>query len=235
MLERRFGKFVPSFLRKRLMAVEAEIEESIVAFSRSLPSGAWVLDAGAGESRHRSAFAHCVYVAVDLAVGDDAWDYGDIDCVGDLAAIPMARDSFDAALNVVVLEHLTHPDQALAEIARVLKPGGKLLLIAPQQWEVHQAPHDYFRFTRYGLEELCGRTGLALQSIEPMGGYFSLLARRLTGALNFFQGGVRWLAFPFVAAAVVPAALLIPSLDFLDSRKDFTLAYRCIARKPSSA
>lgn len=216
------------------MAVEASIERSVAAFSQSLPVGARVLDAGAGESRHRAAFPHCSYVAVDLAVGDEAWDYAAIDCVGDLAAIPLAADSFDAALNVVVLEHLPRPDLALAEIARVLKPGGRLLLIAPQQWEVHQAPHDYFRFTRYGLEELCGRAGLVLDFIEPMGGYFSLLARRLTGALNFFQGGVRWLAFPIVAAAVVPAALLIPSLDFLDSNKDFTLAYRCIARKPSA-
>lgn len=234
MLERRFGKFVPGFLRNRLMAVEGVIERSIAQFSQSLPEGARVLDAGAGESRHRAAFRHCTYVAVDLAVGDDAWDYAGIDCVGDLAAIPLAPNSFDAALNVVVLEHLPRPDRALTEINRVLKPGGRLLLIAPQQWEVHQAPHDYFRFTRYGLEELCRRAGLLLDSIEPMGGYFSLLARRLTGSLNFFQGGVRWLAFPFVAAAVVPAALLIPSLDFLDSKKDFTLAYRCIARKPSA-
>ncbi len=234
MLERRFGRFVPGFLRNRLMAVEAVIERSIAEFSKSLPSGTRVLDAGAGESRHRAAFNHCTYVAVDLAVGDEAWNYADIDCVGDLAAIPLATDSFDAALNVVVLEHLPRPDLALAEIARVLKPGGRLLLIAPQQWEVHQAPHDYFRFTRYGLEELCRRAGLVLDSIEPMGGYFSLLARRLTGSLNFFQGGARWLAFPIVAAAVVPAALLIPSLDFLDSNKDFTLAYRCIARKPSA-
>jgi SAM-dependent methyltransferase len=233
-LERRFGKFVPGLLRNRLMAVETVIERSVAQFSKSLPKGARVLDAGAGESRHRGAFEHCAYVAVDLAVGDEAWDYADIDCIGDLAAIPLASNSFDAALNVVVLEHLPRPDLALTEIARVLRPGGRLLLIAPQQWEVHQAPHDYFRFTRYGLGELCRRAGLLLDSIEPIGGYFSLLARRLIGSLNFFQGGVRWLAFPFVAAAVVPAALLIPSLDFLDSKKDFTLAYRCIARKPSA-
>ena len=234
MLERRFGKFVPGFLRNRLMAVEAVIERAIAEFSESLPKGSRVLDAGAGESRHGASFDHCTYVAVDLGVGDVAWNYGDIDCVGDLAAIPLATNSFDGALNVVVLEHLPRPDLALAEIARVLKPGGRLLLIAPQQWEVHQAPYDYFRFTRYGLQDLCRRAGLVLDSIEPMGGYFSLLARRLTGSLNFFQGGLRWLAFPFVAAAVVPAALLIPSLDFLDSNKDFTLAYRCIARKPSA-
>jgi SAM-dependent methyltransferase len=233
-LEHRFGAIIPGFLRNRLMAVEATIERSVTDFSASLPSGSHVLDTGAGESRFRSAFLEHHYVAVDLAVGDIDWDYAGIDCVGDLAAIPFAENSFDGALNIVVLEHLPRPDLALSEIARCLKPGGRLLLIAPQQWEVHQAPHDYFRFTRYGLQDLCLRAGLSLDSIEPIGGYFSLLARRLIGSLNFFQGGLRWLLFPFVALAVTPFALLLPSLDFLDSKKDFTLAYRCIACKPSS-
>lgn len=234
MLEKRFGGLVPGFLRGRLMAVEATIERSVADFSASLPAGSLVLDAGAGESRHRQSFSHCRYVAVDLAVGDAEWNYADIDCLGDLAAIPLSGNCCDAALNIVVLEHLPRPDAAIAEIARVLKPNGRLLLIAPQQWEVHQAPHDFFRFTRYGLQSLCDRSGLTLDSIEPMGGYFSLLARRLLGALNFFQGGLRWLFFPLVALSVVPLALLLPSLDFLDSKKDFTLAYRCIARKPSA-
>lgn len=216
------------------MAVEAAIERSVAEFSASLPANAHVLDAGAGESRFRSVFDGHHYVAVDLAVGDVDWDYADIDCVGDLAAIPLTSNSFDGALNIVVLEHLPRPDLALAEIARCLKPGGRLLLIAPQQWEVHQAPHDYFRFTRYGLQDLCRRAGLTLDTIEPIGGYFSLLARRLTGSLNFFQGGLRWIFFPFVALAIAPFALLLPSMDYLDSNKDFTLAYRCIARKPSS-
>lgn len=216
------------------MAVEATIERSVTEFSASLPPGSQVLDAGAGESRFRAAFANHHYVAIDLAVGDVDWDYADIDCIGDLAAIPLAENSFDGALNIVVLEHLPRPDLALAEIARCLKPGGRLLLIAPQQWEVHQAPHDYFRFTRYGLQELCNRAGLTLDTIEPIGGYFSLLARRLTGSLNFFQGGARWIFFPLVALAIAPFALLLPSMDYLDSKKDFTLAYKCIACKPSS-
>jgi hypothetical protein len=79
---------------------------------------------------------------------------------------------------------------------------------------------------------LLAEAGFADFRIEPAGGYFSLLSRRLIGALNFFQGGARILLLPFAAALVAPAALLLPSLDFLDSKKDFTLAYVCFARKP---
>jgi hypothetical protein len=59
-----------------------------------------------------------------------------------------------------------------------------------------------------------------------------LLARRLIATLNYCQGGARWALFPFAAVCVVPLALVLPSFDFLDPSKDFTLAYRCVAHKP---
>lgn len=231
MLEQRFGAFVPRFLLRRLMLVESRIEEAVAELSTSLPANARILDAGCGEGRHAESFRGRRYVGVDSGVGDRSWDYSRVDVAADLEALPFADGTFDAALNIVVLEHTRNPQQVLREIARTLAPGGRLLLVAPQQWEVHQAPNDYFRFTRYGLETLLDRAGLQVESMQPTGGYFTLLARRLTGALNYFQGGARWLLFPFVAAAVAPAALLLPSLDFLDSNKDTTLAYRCTARK----
>ncbi len=61
---------------------------------------------------------------------------------------------------MVTLEHLPEPGLALAEIARTLEPGGRLLIAAPHEWEVHQAPHDYFRYTRYGLQYLLERAGV---------------------------------------------------------------------------
>ena len=114
------------------------------------------------------------------------------------------------------------PAAVLSEIARTLEPGGLLLLVAPQQWEVHQAPHDYFRFTRYGLEHLLREAGFEEIEVEALGGHFSLLARRLIGCLSFCQGGWRWAAFPVVACLVGPLALLLPSLDRLDSNKETT-------------
>ncbi len=103
--------------------------------------------------------------------------------------------------------------------------------MAPQQWEVHQQPHDYFRFTRYGLEWLLAEAGLTPLRLDPTGGFFTLLSRRLLNSLNFFQGGLRWLAFPFVALLAGGFGLALPALDFLDRDKDFTLAYVCVAEK----
>jgi hypothetical protein len=111
----------------------------------------------------------------------------------------------------------------------VLAPGGRLLLIAPHEWEVHQAPHDYFRFTRYGLGHLLARAGFETLVIRPAGGFFRLLSRRLLNALQFFP----LVLLPLAALLFVPPALLLPALDFLDRERNFTLGYVCTARKPS--
>ena len=232
MLERRFGSWTPRFLLRLLMGVETQIEDAVKQLAAETSPSARVLDGGAGEGRHASSFAGHRYVGVDLGIGDGSWDYSGVDAAADLEALPFPDGVFDAALNIVVLEHTRDPQRVLQELSRVLKPGGRLLLIAPQQWEVHQHPHDYFRFTRFGLQLLLARSGLQTESLDPIGGYFVLLGRRLVAALNYFQDGLRWLAFPFVAAVVLPLGLILPLLDSLDSKKDFTLAYRCLARKP---
>jgi hypothetical protein len=101
-------------------------------------------------------------------------------------------------------------------------------LIAPHEWEEHQQPHDYYRYTRYGLRYLMERAGLAEIKVEPVGGFFRLLSRRLLNALQFFPG--LWM---FVAAVFfAPPALVLPVFDSLDRDKNFTLGYICFARKP---
>jgi len=218
---------LPRWLRRHVMHFDTTIEEAVATWASALPRGQMIVDAGAGEARHRSLFDGSRYVAVDLAVGDATWDYRHLDAIADLTALPLRTGSFDAALNVVTLEHLPHPDRALAELARVLRPGAALLVVAPSQWEEHQAPHDYFRYTRYGLEHLLGEAGFTDLRIEPVGGFFRLLQRRLLNSLQFFPGPTMYLA----ALVVVPLALVAPLFDRLDSRRHFTLGYVCRARR----
>ena len=224
---------MPGPLRRHVLHFEASIEDAVAAFARTLPAGARLLDAGSGEAQYASHFRKQRYCGVDLAVGDAAWDYSRLDAVADLTALPFATGAFKAAIHVVTLEHVREPGAVLCEIARVLAPGASLLLVAPHEWEVHQAPHDYYRYTRHGLAYLLEKAGLEASEIHPIGGYFRLLARRLMNGLQFFTGGRRWFWFLPAAILLVPPALILPYLDFLDRDRNFTLGYICTARKRS--
>jgi SAM-dependent methyltransferase len=162
------------------------------------------------------------YIGVDLAVGDSSWSYKNLSAVAELQNLPFRASSFEGCLNVVTLEHVPNPLAVLQEIGRTMKAGAPMLLVVPLEWEEHQIPHDYFRYTRYGLKHLLRESGFEVVSLTPAGGFFRLLSRRLWNAAQFSM----WL-LPLVA---VPA-LLAPALEFLDREQRYTLGHICLARK----
>lgn len=221
-------RHLPRFLDRYLWHFENAIEDAVVRFATQLPQRARVLDAGAGESQYSRHFQHTRYTAVDLAIGDQAWDYSRLHALCDLTALPFPDGAFDAAINIVTLEHVRQPQSVIRELSRTLKPGGKLLLVVPQDWEVHQSPHDYFRYTRHGVCYLLESAGFANVEVHPGGGYFRLMGRRMLNGLQFFRG--IWV-LP-AALLLAPAGLLFPLLDRLDRERNFTLGYLCFATKP---
>jgi SAM-dependent methyltransferase len=229
MIYRRIQRMLPGFLRRHLLYFEHQAGQAVRDFAGALPNGAHVLDAGAGEGAYRHCFGRQRYVGLDLGVGDANWNYRGLDVVGDLAALPFRDGAFDACLNIVTLEHVREPARVLREVARTLAPGGRLLLVVPQEWEVHQAPHDYFRYTRFGCAWLLDQAGFDQCDIRPVGGYFRLLSRRLLNGLQFFPG----ILFPLAALLLAPPALVAPLFDSFDRRREFTLGYICTAHKRS--
>lgn len=222
-------RLLPRWVVRQVYYFETRVEEAVQGLAGSLEAGLRVLDAGAGECRYAPLFARQRYTAVDMAVGDAAWDYSRLHAVADLAALPFADGTFDCALNIVTLEHLTDPGVALREIARTLRPGGRLLIAAPMEWEVHQEPHDYFRYTEYGLRLLARRAGLDVTRLEPVGGLYRLLARRLLFGVKLAP----WWAAVLLAPALLPLALVLPAFEATGRGRHFTLGYICIAQKPS--
>ena len=218
---------LPDFLRRYVMHFETAIEDAVGEFASSLPQGARLLDAGAGEGNYKHYFSAQRYCGLDLGIGDREWNYAQLDVVGDLSALPFRDRTFDACVNVVTLEHVKDPALVIREIARTLAPGGRFLLIVPFEWEEHQQPHDYFRFTRYSLAYLLDQAGLEAVSIRPIGGFFRMLSRRMLYALQFFPGPLIFIGAIFF----IPPALLLPLLEPLDRRQNFTLGYICSARK----
>ena len=96
----------------------------------------------------------------------------DVDLNG---ALPFEDARFDTVLLADVLEHIAEPHALIAEIARVLAPGGKLIAMVPFFYPVHEAPHDHYRYTRFALERMCERAGLKVTELAPYGGYPDVL------------------------------------------------------------
>lgn len=223
----RLRDAMPRPLRRYVQHFEASIEDAAVRFAASLKEGARVLDAGAGEGNYKHFFLKQKYVGLDLGIGDAKWNYSRLDVIGDLENLPFEDGAFDACVNIVTLEHVREPARVLCELSRVLAPGGRLLLVAPLEWEEHQQPHDYYRYTRFGLEYLLKQAGFSEISIEPAGGYFRLMSRRLFNGLQFFPGPLIFIG----AIILVPPALIFPLFDGLDHHRSFTPGFLCVARK----
>ena len=84
----------------------------------------------------------------------DMFDYENVDVVADLHRLPFADDSVDGVISIAVLEHVRDPETALAEMHRVLKPGGRIFTLIPFMQPFHASPHDYQRYTLPGIEHL---------------------------------------------------------------------------------
>ncbi|MFH1966012.1 MAG: class I SAM-dependent methyltransferase [Acidobacteriota bacterium] len=232
-------EILPLFLKRRIHPLKYEIEDFASLSAQGFP-GLLVLDTGAGESGLRRHFSHCRYLALDLASGDQAWDYSGLDVIGDLNVLPIAENKVDVILNFQVLEHVQSPGKVIEELYRVLKPGGRLRLTAPQGWHEHQQPRDFFRFTRFSLRMMMGKAGFGNIEITPMGGYFRFMGMWLSFIPKIlFQTRsipARIILFPLELLSLGLFCFLTPLccyyLDRFDRKKEFTLCYKCSAVKP---
>ncbi|MCC7522735.1 class I SAM-dependent methyltransferase [Candidatus Uhrbacteria bacterium] len=130
------------------------------------------LDIGAGDRHFRELFDQFPhYIAVDFAA------YPDISIVCDLTSSWPIRDwSVDTVIASNVFEHLPDTAAALSESARILKPGGKLLIAVPFLLGVHQAPYDFVRHTHYSWKRLLEQAGFEILEINASGNLYDLHA-----------------------------------------------------------
>lgn len=229
----------PLLIRKLIDPLSVEEEAFIKEASASVKPSEIILDAGAGECKYRAYFSDVSYIAVDFFSGDSKWDYSKIDVGGDITKLPFKANTVNIIINTHVLEHICEPEKTIQEFYRVLKPGGRLFLTAPQGWYEHQTPHDYFRYTSYGLRHLFHKAGFQVDFIKPMGGYFRYLAYRLIflPKVLFWQRGrvTRLFLFPVEVFFIIFFVGLLPTilnlLDFLDRERRCTLSYKCYCTK----
>ena len=94
-------------------------------------------------------------------IGIDMLDGPEVDVVATSDAIPFPAESFDCVVCTEMLEHDPSPWLTLPEIARVLRPGGVVILTARGiGYPLHGFPDDYWRFTESALRHLFQLAGL---------------------------------------------------------------------------
>lgn len=128
-----------------------------------------VLDIGSADRwLSRRLHESVQYVALDYPATAVAMYGTRPDIFADATQLPFGNESFDAIACFEVLEHVPEPYIALAEIGRVLKPGGIAAISMPFLYPEHDAPHDYQRWTEYRWRLSANQVGLDVESIEPM-------------------------------------------------------------------
>jgi SAM-dependent methyltransferase len=180
-----------------------------------------LLDLGCGNRRYERLFVHARYVGYDV---DTQGARPDV--CGHAAALPFRDASFDAALCTQVLEHVTSPADMLLELRRVLAPGGVLILTAPQHWRLHEEPHDYWRFTKYGLQRLLDDAGFEVRTLRAQGGVWRLVGQAVNNAVYVRLGAGPIARLAFIAVNVLALALEAVWRDEADTLNYLVVAAR---------
>jgi len=125
-------------------------------------AGGTLLDLGCGTQPYRALYE----MQFDRVYEADFLARSRLDIQLDATQLPFANESFDTVLFSEVLEHIPSPELAIAEIARVLKPGGTLFLTWPFAYSMHEIPNDYSRPTEFGVAAWLQRSGLELVQLK---------------------------------------------------------------------
>jgi len=167
-----------------------------------------LLDFGCGSKPYRSLFSVEEYIGLDFEKTGHDHSNEQIDVFYDGKTIPFAEAHFDSILCSEVAEHLFDLPAALAEMNRVLKKGGKLLLTCPFVWGEHEAPYDYARYTQFALKDILEKSGFSIVEYNKKGTFIEAITQMRV--LYFVET-----AGPVLAKLSYPGALFLKVSVFM--------------------
>jgi len=196
-----------------------------------------VLDVGCGEMPYRNCLPPGTeYTGIDVPQASAFAMRGGKAVVSfDGISIPFPDACFANVLCTEVLEHAGEPRKLIAEIERVLKPGGTLVATVPFSARVHYSPYDFHRFTKFALAEMLSSFDQVL--IEERGNDIAVIANKLVVlAMRLGRPRLSSLINWPLLLIIIPVALFFVSFAHLAmafdlGSKDDPLGYSIIASK----
>lgn len=196
-----------------------------------------LVDLGCGEAPFKEYFLQFAnsYTGVDWT---KTLHNSKADIVSDLnTKIELDNDVADTLISISVMEHLYEPQIFLNESYRILKKDGYFILQVPWQWWIHEAPHDYFRYTPYALEYMFEKAGFSEVKVEATSGFFTTWILKMNYfSLNFIRGPkvIKWIIRGVLQPIWYISQKSAPYLDKLDKNwQAETQGYFVLARKHS--
>ena len=160
----------------------------------------------------------------------------DLTYVSDIQNMPVVpSNSYDSAICLEVLEHTADPFRAVGEIYRILAPQGVLVISVPHLSRLHDLPHDYFRYTSFGLRSMLERAGFGVLCVRPRGGLLCFLGHQLSTvllAMTWNWGWIRKVVWLVNSWLITRACFMFDNLLSLD--EEFAAGYVVVAVKPSA-
>lgn len=192
------------------------------------------LDVGCGMKPYESLFTDFAaeYIGIDHPVTQKG-SYGSLtraDIFSDSASFPLDSSSFDTVVCTQVLEHVSDPFTKISEIARVLKSGGTAVITVPCAWPLHEVPHDYFRYTEFGLKSLLEGAGLEVIFQEEHGNALEALCQIATELFVAKRGASGFSKLWMYAGSMLLFLVGISGGKLFASR-DFSMGLTMVAKK----
>ena len=192
-------------------------------------------DLGCGEAPYKEYFLQYAdsYIGIDWT---KTQHNSKADIVSDLnQKIELDDEVADTIVSISVMEHLCEPQVFLNESCRILKKDGTMILQVPWQWWIHEAPHDYFRYTPYGLRYMFEKAGFKDIQIEAQTGFFTTWLTKINYfTARFIRGPkpLRWLIKVVLVPFWTLNQIVAPILDRLDTNWEAEAqGYFVVARK----
>jgi SAM-dependent methyltransferase len=162
----------PIWIAEYFLSQQIRFAIAAISFKRN---DKW-LDVGCGLRPYESSFPCGAYIGLDVEVSGRDSNMKLADHYYDGKILPFPEASFEGVICTQVLEHVPNPQILLAEMYRVLKPEGRLIISLPFVWQEHEEPYDFFRFTRFGITALLTQIGYKVDSVIKDTGTIEALA-----------------------------------------------------------
>ncbi len=181
-----------------------------------------LLDLGCGKAPLYGVYKSLV-TSVTLADWDNSLhENKHLDMACDITKkLPFNNNSFDTIILSDVLEHIPNPNDVLTELKRILRPNGIVLMNVPFMYWVHEAPHDFYRYTEFMLRKLVEDQEMIVVKLDALAGGWAVL---LDVASKLFVNKTRMVKFIQKFGPRILAKKL-------NSRTEIPLAYTMVFKK----